>query len=262
MSEKFGRVTEFIVGGKTLRTPDLEIRFEVSFDDDAEPNESKVIVYNLSESTIAAINKANRVILNAGYKSGYGTILSGYITKFETQYSESDKITTFYIKDSSPSGANTIKNIGYTKGVKSSTIIRDLARRGNLGIGQIDLPKDVTYTRGTNVSGTIITALKKIAKDCGANVYINKGKVYIRPGYKGDASGVVVSQESGMIESPADLNDEKTKGYAVKMSLEHRITTNSLVVLKSKFVNGVLRVRSGKHMSDGTSFQTEVEAVY
>lgn len=245
-----------------MRTPDLEIRFEVTFDDNTEPNESKVIVYNLSESTINSINKANRVILNAGYQSGYGTILSGYITKYETQYSEADKITTFYVKDSSPAGSTTIKNIGYAKGVKSSTIIRDLARRGNLGVGQIDLPKDVTYKRGTSVSGTIITALKKIAKDCGANAYISKGKIYIRPGSKGDASGVVVSQESGMIESPADLNDDKAKGYNVKMTLEHRITTSSLIVLKSKFVNGVLRVRSGKHMSDGTSFQTEVEAVY
>lgn len=261
-NEKFGRITEFIVAGKTLRTPDLEIRFEVTFDDDTEPNESRVIVYNLSDSTIAAINKAKRVVLNAGYQSGYGTILSGYITKHSTEYSESDKATTFYIRDSSPVGSTALKTIAYAKKTKSSTILRDLARRGGIGVGQLDLPKDVTYLRGTSVSGTVITAIKKIAKDCGAKAYINKGKLYVRPESKGDSSGVVISQETGMIDSPAPLSDEKVKGYNIKTALEHRITTNSLVVVKGKYVNGTMRVRSGKHISDGNSFTTEVEAVY
>lgn len=262
MNEKFGRITEFIVGGQTLRTPDLEIQFQVNFDNDTEPNESKVIIYNLSEDTIETILAKKKAVLNAGYKSSYGTILSGYITRHETEFQEVDKKTTFYILDSTTPGTNALKTVSYGKNTKTDTVLRDLARRGGLSVAQMNLPKNVNYPRGTTASGTVISAIKKFSKDAGASAYIRQGKLYVRPGATGDSSGVIISSESGMIGSPSVINDEKLKGYDVKVSLEHRITTNSLVVVQSKYVNATLRVHSGKHVSDGASFITEMEAIY
>ncbi|MFB8733911.1 hypothetical protein ACEQPO_08135 [Bacillus sp. SL00103] len=52
----------------TFDYKDLEVRFEVPFDDDAKPNETKVEIFNLSSSTINKIKKGATMTVQAGYK--------------------------------------------------------------------------------------------------------------------------------------------------------------------------------------------------
>src|ERR1044072_4023706 len=134
MDKQFGRVIEFHVGGGVIRNSEVEIHFDVPFDDNLEPNESKVILHNLSDSTINQIRKFEKAVLNAGYEGAVGTVWEGYIYDHDTKWNDVDKETTFYVHDSENPGNKTVKSISYAKNTKADTIIRDLAKKYVLSI--------------------------------------------------------------------------------------------------------------------------------
>ncbi|MCE5168532.1 hypothetical protein LQV63_04285 [Paenibacillus profundus] len=262
MSESYGRVTELIVGGQTLKTPDLEIHFDVPFDDDPDPNEARIEIYNLSDNTVNNITHHSKVVLNAGYKGDVGTILSGYISFYETRWDGPDKITTFSVLDSEPLDERTIPSVSYAKNTKASTIIKDLLKRGKLSVAVMSLVKDVVYTEGMTVEGSVVDAIKNVAADCQTSFYILQGKLYIRPLSQGDRTNFVLSPKTGLLGSPSFFSDDSSAGYQAQCLLNHRLTTGSLITLESRVVEASLRVRRGRHSSSGTDFTTDVEAVF
>lgn len=99
----FKRVTKV-----TIETPrghlkfdgdDLEIRFNVPFDDDSKPNIGQIQIFNLTKSTINKIKKGYNITLSAGYKDDYGLIVEGKITSPTTKYEGIDKVTTIKFKE-------------------------------------------------------------------------------------------------------------------------------------------------------------------
>lgn len=92
----FGRVIKISIeasGGKlNFNNDDLEIHFEVPFDDDAKPNISTVQIYNLTKTTINRIKKGANITVSAGYKSDYGVLTSGKVTKVLTNMKESTSV--------------------------------------------------------------------------------------------------------------------------------------------------------------------------
>lgn len=262
MSESYGRVTELIIGGQTLKTPDLEIHFDVLFDDDPDVNEARIHVYNLSNNTINHMAHYAKVVLNAGYKGNVGTILSGYIACYETRWEGQDKVTTFTVLDSEPLDKRTIPSISYTKHTKASTIIKDIMKRGKLHAAAISLVKDIVYSEGMTVEGSAVEAIKRIAVDCQTSCYIQKGHLYIRPLLQGDPTNFVLSPKTGLLGTPTLFSDDGITGFQATCLLNHRLATGSLITLESRVVEASMRVRSGRHLSNGSEFITEIEAVF
>lgn len=95
----FRRVTKVSIGNMKFDGDDLEIRFNVPFDDDSKPNVSTLQIYNLTDNTINKITKGSNVSLNAGYKDDHGLIVEGKITSVVTKYEGVDKITTIKFKE-------------------------------------------------------------------------------------------------------------------------------------------------------------------
>lgn len=268
----------------------FKFTFEVPFDDDTEPNEIKVEIYNLSRETIAAIRKNDKLTIEAGYVSDdTGIICSGRVTKFTTSTSGLDKITTVYAIDSQDLDEKTIASKTYASGTKASYILKDLAGKLGIPIAIIDIEQDVTYPQGWTVDGKITDEMQKVAVHCGVSVYVNKGYLYVRSLDDGDDAYFELSVETGLLDSPEEFYEEEeiteedqkyvtTKkgkrklkkvkdktvvevhGYKCKCLLQHRITTASIIDLKSKEANGKYRVRNGTHKFD-TDFVTEFECV-
>lgn len=262
MNKQFGRRIELIVGGKTLRSEDLQIHFDVPFDDKPEANESKVIIYNLSDSTINAISVYAKVVLNAGYEGAVGTILEGYIYDHDTRWQDVDKETTFYVHDSSDPRTKALGSVSYGKNAKADTIIRDIAKRASLPVAMLKLPKNAMYARGRNVSGVSLEIIRDIAQDCGAQAYILKGKLYVRPIADTGNETITVSGDSGLMGSPDYFTDEGDRGYDFKKTLDHRIEPKTIINLQGKDAKARLRVRKGRHVANESEFLTEVEGVY
>ncbi len=260
--EQFGRVVEVSIGGKTFRSKDLYIEFDVPFDDDASPNESVVRIYNLSQDTIARIKRNDILTINAGYEGDVGLLLSGRVSYVSTRKDGPDKVTSIYVLDGPDLTGVKIEEKAYAPGVTGRTILNDLIPLLKVPIGAFRLPKNKVYTDGYTVSGSIIDHCEEVAKDCGAAFYINRGKLYIRALSDGDDARFVLRNDTGLVGSPERFEErDGVKGYHIECLLQHRITTASIIDLESKFVRGRFRVRRGRHVCNMDTFLTTAEVI-
>lgn len=264
----------------------LEIRFEVPFDDDSKPNESKVEIYNLSDDSVARIKRGIFCTVQAGYRGDVGVIASGVVSRALTSSVGVNKITTVYIlegedysrikvteKTADPaekytSGAKKGQSkeqklqISFKADTRADIIINKLV--SVLGIKLASAPKLVRnkiYKKGYVVTGLILNNLEEIVKDCGSIIYYRRGRLVIRPLKEGFDERFTLEESTGLLGSPEPFENDGDSGYTVKCLLQHRITVASVIELKSKTANGRYRARKGKHVATGSDFYTEVECV-
>lgn len=264
----YGQEVVLKSGDITIKNSDLDIEFDISFDDDTEANESEVVIYNLTTTTLNKLKKGQKVTLEAGYSGDTGIILSGYISKKVTKWESVDKKTTLYIIDNNQLKEKKIKSISFKKGSKASYILKTLVDKVGLPVGVFKIKRDYTYKDKTTVDGGIMENIKKYAKTCGVSAYICKGKIYVRSLKDGDNIKFTVKPETGLLsieeveeEEEIEKYKDVTKGLNISMLLQHRITTASIIQVQSKNFKGTYRVRSGKHTYDGINFLTEIEVI-
>lgn len=274
-NELFGHVIKVHIEGdyKADFTNDkFHIEFESPFDDDEKPNETKIMIYNLSTNSISRIKKGANLTLQAGYRSDYGVITEGTIDRTLTEQDGVDKITSIYLlegKDYSDVEvtAETSTNIGselriaFKAGTKASVIIRTLVKDLGFQIADMKLPTDKIYSNGYTATGQILNNLTEVVKDCGASMYWRRGKMIIRSIKEGDDERFVLESSTGLTESPEPFEEEDAKGFNVKSLLQHRITTASIIELKSRTANGKYRAKKGKHVATSSDFRTEVQVI-
>lgn len=261
--ELYRQKVELMAGGKSFNNEDFEIDFTVEFGNSSEPKISNVMIYNLSNETIAAIQSKAYVIMNCGYGMNIGNILTGKVDKVETKWEEVDKVTEITVGDGSFEWSFKRINKTYAPGSTSKLIINDLASQLGLEVAELNLEKDITFPRGRSVSGATQHELRKLVNETGSKMFIDKSKLYIRSKNKGTITGFVLNTDTGLIESPQNITEEDEKGnsinkYNVRCLLNHKITTDSILVIESKTANGKFRVVKGRHTGD---FITECEVV-
>ncbi|MNV26986.1 hypothetical protein D3C71_1181190 [compost metagenome] len=201
-------------------------------------------------------------MLNAGYRGDAGVILHGYISKVQSHWEGVEKITTINVLDSENLDEREVKEIAYAKNTLASSIIKQMAGYIGLPIAQFELVQDYRYQEGYSASGKVTEIIAKVAKDCKTEVFINKGKLYVRNLKRGADSVFKLNKDTGMIGSPERFEDENSKGFNIKSQLQYRITTASVIDLTSQIFKGRVYVRSGSHhISRIGDFTTEMEAV-
>lgn len=249
----FGSVAMIRSGDVTLSSETLDVEFTVPFDDDMEPNEAAIVVYNLSDNTIKQLKKGTALSIEAGYKGDTGVLFSGYISKIETKYDAADKVTTIYAMDDIKD--HSIESLSFAKGAKASHILKTLISKTGIPVAVFNPRRDHTYKDGQTVDGDLMENIRQYAEVCGISVYVSKGKIYARFIKEGDNLNFSVSSDTGMIGSPSPFEEEITaedykdtvNGYEVEMLLQHRMSAGAIVTLKSKTASGTYRVCSGEH---------------
>jgi len=249
-------------GNKEFNGDDFEIGFRVPFSTKEEPDISEVKIYNLSQNSIQSIGAKAYAILNAGYKGDVGNILSGKIENISTVWEGVDKATVLKVSDGGFEWRNAKINKTYQAGTKASYIMADLASILGLEVGEISPKNDIEYKLGKSISGHVETALKQLVKDTESKMYINKGRIFIRDENKGTETGFLLNSDTGLIGSPEKVEEEKDGQkvikYRVQSLLNHKISTDSLIQIESKTINGIYMVESGVHTGD---FITEMIVV-
>lgn len=268
-SGKFGRTVFVEVADLKIDGSQLDIEFEVPFDDDTEANEASITIYNLSKSSAAHIKHNSEVSITAGYQKDTGVIFAGRVSSASTKWVGADRVTTIKAIDCEDLLERDVDSIAYSKNVKASYILKDLLSRLKLPVAVFKIRRDHTYKDGVTVSSGLMDAISKYAAVCGVSAYICKGKVYVRHLTDGDNTGFSVNVETGLLDSPEEFTEtEETDGYTdvvqgmrCKMLLEHRITTASIINIESRNFSGKYRVRSGTHVGNASSFYTEIECI-
>lgn len=264
----FDHNVTIITGDVNISNDTLDCEFDIPFDDDTEANEAEIIIYNITSKTINAMKKGAKITVKAGYGKDTGVIFSGYISHKKTVWEDTDKITTINAIDSNDRKERDIKSKSYGKGTKASYILRKLVNDLGLPVAVFKIKRDHTYKEKVTVDGGLMDNIKKYAKICGVSAYICKSKVYVCPLNYKDNTTFNLSSDTGLL-SIAEFEEEeqnedykdKTKGYEVKMLLQHQIQTGSIIKLDTKNVKGTYRVREGSHEYDGSNFTTTVKAV-
>lgn len=264
----FGHQIRLKTGGVTLDGDQLDIEFDIPFDDDTEANESELIVYNLSDTTRKQIKKGDKLTLEVGYQNDTGIILSGYISRVKNQWEGVDQKTIISVLDNNNLKEHDITSLAYKKGTKASTILKALVNKVGLPVTVFKPVRDYTYKDKVNVDGGLMENIRKYAKVCGVSAYICKGKIYVRSLKDGDNIQFIVCEETGLLsveefeeESTAEGYKNTIQGLNLTMLLQHRMTTAAIVTVKSRNYNGQYRIRSGRHTYNGTDFITEIEVI-
>ena len=265
---QFGHTVIIKTGNVTIKNSELDCFFDIPFDDNTEANEAEIGVYNLTDSTIKNIKTDAKITVEAGYGKDTGVIFSGYISTRKTTHEDCDKITTIKAIDCEKLSERDIDSITFAANSKASYILRSLCGKIGLPIAEFKVAIDHTYKDEETVSGGLMDNIERYAKICGVSAYILKGKIYVRKLSDGDNTSFKLNSDTGLIsceefeETETNENYKDTiKGYRLKMLLQHRLQTASIISLDSVNAKGTFRVRSGVHRYDGNEFITEAEVV-
>lgn len=262
--EYFGRVVTVQIDSVLIDGDDLDIDFEVPFDDSSEQKEATIDIYNLSTNTSNKIKRGQYVQITAGYKDSNGVIFTGQTSSVQTKWAGVDKTTHITAIDSKPSGRQLVSKM--YDNASASYILKDLADLGGYILGSnIKLGTDKRYDK-YSADGKILEVMDRLCDDCGAKCYTTRGCLYIGP--PGQTYGLQfnLSAKTGLIDTPEYFEEEEqdeedtslVRGYNVKALLTHQITVGSSVNITSKTANGTFKVKSGKHTSSGDTYYTEM----
>lgn len=255
-------------GDVTITNDDLDLEFNIPFDDDTEANEAEIIVYNLTDKTINAMKKDAAISIKAGYGKDTGVIFSGYISKKRTRWEDDDKVTTIYAIDKNGKKEKEITSLSFGKGTKASKILKKLVERVGLPVAVFKTKRDHTYKDKVTVDGGLMDNIKKYAQICGVVAYVCKSKIYVCPLTHGTHDMFKLTPDTGLLsatefeeEITAEDYTDKVKGLDIEMLLQHKVQTGSIINIESKNYKGDYRVREGSHTYDGSVFKTTVKAI-
>lgn len=266
----FSRVVEVTIDNKSKSTTftsnsnpnSLVIHFDSDFSDEPTPNVTNITIYNLSESSRKEIKKGAKVTLKAGYKGDVGVISEGFINAVQpVGYDGTTKETTFSFIEGVDYSSKKDIDMSFGKGTYAKTIIQKVAKKAGISISKIELKSNKQYKKGYTADGNPINILEEIVEACKSSMYFRRGKLIIRDIKKGDDERFILQQSSGLLDYPQRFEDDNQSGWSVRCLLQHRIATASIIELKSKYVSGTYRVKSGRHSYSGSSFETSCEVI-
>ncbi len=250
----WGSLATIRCGDVIIKSTDLDLEFDIPFDDNLEANEGEITVYNLSNNTINKLKPKSKLSIEAGYTGDVGVIFSGYITKVSTHREGADKVITIKIIDDI--GEKESLNLSYNAGTWASHILDDLLKRTGLPIAKKAFARDWQYENDTTIDEPLESAIKKFSEVCGVSTFTSKGKIYSCK-VSNVSNDIVfnVNEGTGMIDTPSQFEEtiraedyeDTIEGYEVEMLLQHRIAVGALVNLKSEKYNGQYYVKSGRH---------------
>lgn len=258
--QSFGRIVEVTVAGVALASPPFTIETDLPFGSGSDADINNIKIYNLSDQTTAKIAKGDYVVVKAGYENDVGTVAMGTVESATTVWQGVDKITTLLVGDGTDSWRTARVNKSWRQGVKASEIAADIISMLGLNVGKIDLPNNISYPSGRTLTMGAKTALEDIARDSGARLHVTRRAVYLVPPNRFETIGVVLTSETGLLDSPEPLTDPEG-GYKVRTLLQHRITTDAMVEIRSRTVSGEFRVVRGRHGSTAREHITEMTVV-
>lgn len=261
----FGSMAIVKSGDVTLSSDVLDLEFDVPFDDDMEPNEATINVYNLSDSTIKQLKQNAPISITAGYKGDTGVLFSGFISHIKTKHEGADRVTIINALDDIKD--HSIQSIAFKKGTKASYILKQLINKTGIPVAVFKVRRDHTYKDAQTVDGDLMQNISKFAEVCGISVYVSGGKIYARYIKEGDNLDFIVSPETGLIgyaspfteEIKAEDYVETVTGFEAEMLLQHRMRAGAIVQLKSKAGTGKYRVCSGSHRFSPDEAVTEIK---
>jgi hypothetical protein len=271
--------------------------FEVNFADIASPQKNTVTLYNMSKEHRQFYKKGMYCYVAFNWGPEKKILSEGYITKIDIPTSdgvtESQQITFTEGTDYNNVKARTLKvakkkTVNKTKKVKVTTaktkrvkykatetkyvnktfpkkthyktIIKSVASQAKIKIAKIDLAKNPKVKRPFTAKGKPLNLIKKLVADTGSKMLYERGKLVIINPKTAKRSWFVIDDQD-LIQPPSyneDSDNDKGEGtWEINVPLVPEITTQTGIIMKSKYLKGKYYVKAGQHTFDGENPQTQ-----
>lgn len=273
-----------VVGGKDtvstqgIEVTDLRVSFKIRKSLKKEPNTCEISVWNLNESTRAAVQKKNLiVVLEAGYEGALAQLFSGNARYVDQVGEGPDWCTRIQCGDGERAYQYRRVNLSFAKGTRVADVVSRVADA--LGVPQTGLEKlksAVTdqFVKGYTASGKVSDELDHLLKSRGFEWSIQDGQLQILPtGQATPDTAVLLTPKTGLIGSPEHGNPERkipagqidpsAAGFnitATKVTGPSVLKVKSLiqpgfkpgrkVEVRAETVKGVFRIQTVEHEGD------------
>jgi hypothetical protein len=263
---QFGRQLKLNIGNakESIEITNLRVTFEISKTIDSKPNPASIRVYNLNQShrNLITSKTYNRVSLAVGYEE-LRVIYMGDIIEVITLRDGLDFIIQLTCGDGYEAYTGSLVNKTLKAGATDSSILAEASKSMKVGNGVIDLPKERALPRGKVLTGNARDIMHKIARNNGADWSVQDGNMTVLPKNKvlADNEGFVLSQETGMINSPEKTDD----GLSVSCLLNPMMQIGGLVRVQSIIpeYNGDYKITELAHSGDfmGDDWVTQITCI-
>ncbi len=214
---------------------DHQITFSIKKDNNKDPNQAEIVVYNLSDDTVNYINRGIRNNLAVALAVGYEgeelvMVFKGTIQWVSDTFDSVDRKTTLHCLDGGINIAEARTSRSYPKGTKIKRVVTDLVKDLGTTEGNIHVDNDQTLSSATAMCGNTSHYLEHICKSIDHNVSIQDGSVYVTPrSQMSSARSAYISPETGLIGSPEPFhNDIKPTKKVTKSSKKAKKPTDGV----------------------------------
>jgi len=241
-TSQFGRKATLVVsqGEVGLDLSELRFTFRVSQGDVQSPNNARIKIYNLADTTSDKIRKEfSRVTLQAGYESSFGIIFDGTIKQFyKGRENATDKFLEILAAEA---------DIGYNFGVVNASIaagsslinrVNAAASAMGVGVGDIAQPTGGVLPRGKVLFGMARDLMRQEAASQVASWTIQDGKVQVTSltGYR-PGEAVVLNSGSGMVGIP----EATEEGVRVSCLLNPKLRVGTRFQINQNDINQIIQ---------------------
>ena len=151
-------------------------------------------------------------------------------------------------------------NKTFPKKTDYKTIIKGVASQAKIKIAKIDLAKNPKVKRPFTAKGKPLNLIKKLVADTGSKMLYERGKLVIINPKTAKRSWFVIDDQD-LIQPPSyneDSDNGKGEGtWEINVPLVPEITTQTGIIMKSKYLKGKYYVKAGQHTFDGENPQTQ-----
>lgn len=271
----YSTVVDIDLGDKIMEITDNgNVEYELLSNDKPNPARCKVTLYNISPNKTNQITKGQHITVYSGPKDLYGIIAEGTVIKLESNNDggRDRAVVITFVESNSPSGlklnpsakgvtttrnkktGKTRVNLAYKKPVHASTLIKKIARASGIKIYHLALANNKLYKRGYTVSNRPFSALTKLAKDCGSEIYQRRGKLVIDD-YSVDNpydEHIYFEIGSGLLSEPSVYDKYGNRQcYVLECFDDPRVQAGSSIQIQSQTISGLHRVQSVTHTHQG-----------
>lgn len=187
----------------------LDINFDVVSSIDSDPNQAKIVVYNLAKETRDKIQTAHLgVKLYAGYGEDVALIFSGTTNNIIHTKEGVDWVTTIYSGDGEKEYLAKKFNKSYKEGTKISKIIDDLAWELEMSLVWDSTKFNQTLLLGASYVGLVKDVLNNLANEYDFTWYILDEAIEIFARGENQSRYAFVPTlraDTGMIGSPSKV---------------------------------------------------------
>ncbi len=155
-------------------------------------------------------------------------------------------------------------NRTYRKGTSYRKVIEGIAGQAGIKIDKIDLAENGTLKKAYTAKGKPLTLLNYWAKRCKSKMTYELGKlVIVNPKANKRTWFVIDDKDLIQIPSEGETNEanEGSANWEIVTPLIPDVTTNTGIIMQSKFLKGKFYVKAGQHSFDGSNAQTQCTLV-